>query len=736
VDRRAAERWEAVMLFLILPAVLVLVIVHWIRLSALERQLSELAARLRLLEGQPFPVKQEPIIEAPRVPPAPVAERRADSAPNAMTKPEPAEVVKHQPVAAADPTPAAALLSRWVVTPADNGHSLESRIGGRWLLYVGVLTIVIGVAYFEKLAIDNHWINETARTIEATIAGLALVWGGARLAHHGYRLYGQMLTGCGLAILYVATYAAVNFYDLIGRSTALAVLLAITALAASLADRAPSQGLALIAVGGGFATPFLVPSRTDAQYALFTYDAILIAGTMYLAHRRSWPALNVVSYAFTIFTVAAWFDAHYAGSKYLSTELFLTLFCAMYLYVLRESRRARTPRWSEGVLWTAPVLYYVASIAILADHSVALLVYLIALALAGVIAASRFGSIARLLFWMVVAAPLMAWAADHAGRTWLVAGVTATVAIYVIQLMAQLETMMRGEHDAGVADIVLLHANGLWTYGTVYLLIERVSVPATWIVAALFAAWNGSLAFRLVQQRRRQLALHYAAVGFTLLTVAIALAFDGPWVTFGWAAEGAAVIALGLRERREWLRAGGVLLFAVAVARLLALQFAEPPIDQIPLVNRRVVCGGFIIGLTYFLAWLHNRRGDRPQRPREVAMAIVAAQALTLTLFSSEIVAYWNIHEAARDSLLARGLMLSMTWAIFATVLIVAGMRRRYAPLRYFAIALFAVTIAKVFAIDLAELDRIYRISSIVGLGIALLVSSYLYQRFEKEFNR
>ncbi len=45
-------------------------------------------------------------------------------------------------------------------------------------------------------------------------------------------------------------------------------------------------------------------------------------------------------------------------------------------------------------------------------------------------------------------------------------------------------------------------------------------------------------------------------------------------------------------------------------------------------------------------------------------------------------------------------------------------------------------SILKVFTVDLAELDRIYRISSIVGLGIALLISSYLYQRLEKECNQ
>ena len=73
--------------------------------------------------------------------------------------------------------------------------------------------------------------------------------------------------------------------------------------------------------------------------------------------------------------------------------------------------------------------------------------------------------------------------------------------------------------------------------------------------------------------------------------------------------------------------------------------------------------------------------------------------------------------------------MLSITWALYATVAIVVGLKKRYAPIRYFAMAVFVVTIVKVFAIDLAELDRIYRVLSVIGLGVTLLVTSYFYQR-------
>jgi uncharacterized membrane protein len=51
------------------------------------------------------------------------------------------------------------------------------------------------------------------------------------------------------------------------------------------------------------------------------------------------------------------------------------------------------------------------------------------------------------------------------------------------------------------------------------------------------------------------------------------------------------------------------------------------------------------------------------------------------------------------------------------------------APLRYFAIAVFSITIVKMFGVDPAELDRLYRVLSVAGLGVTLVVTSYPYQR-------
>jgi uncharacterized membrane protein len=696
----------------------------WMRLRETESALGKLTARVAALEHVRMPEAQRPakapeIVQAPHQPQPPAPRPRPQSAP--------------PPPVAIQPTTASS---------ADR-EALESRIGSRWLLYVGVVAIVIGVSYFEKLAIDNHWVNETWRVIQGSVAGLVCIAAGLRIAKKGYRLYGQILAGAGVAILYVSTYAAFNLYHLINHPVAFGLMSAITVLGASLANSQGSQGLAIVAVTGGFATPFLLPTGTDSEIALFGYDTILIVGTMWLARRRDWPALNGISYVFTGLTVLSWAAVFYRPSMYLTTESFLTVFCGLFLYGLRgtdQSARASAP-FVRLILWTAPLGYYVLSLANLFDHSVALLIYLVILALVGVLTGTRTNAWIRLLFWVAVAAPLTFWTAAHAGESgWFAGGQAAWIGVYALYLAALFAAMGGELATFGEADIALLHLNALVTYFGLYLLPGPGHTDRGALMAAAFAVLNTGLAY-LVRNRSRNQALHFIAVASTFAMIVIALAFQGPWITIGWATEGVLVIWLGLRERRLWLRAAGLVVFAAAVLRLLGAQMALPAAGALVLLNSRGLSGLFVIALTYLLAYLHQQYDrESAQESTPVAILAITASMLTLSLLTSEINAYWHVYDTRHTSAsvsatmrFAREMMLSITWAVYATILAIVGLVRKYAPIRYFAMTVFAITIVKVFAIDLAELDRIYRVLSIIGLGITLLLTSYLYQRLSAE---
>jgi uncharacterized membrane protein len=79
---------------------------------------------------------------------------------------------------------------------------------------------------------------------------------------------------------------------------------------------------------------------------------------------------------------------------------------------------------------------------------------------------------------------------------------------------------------------------------------------------------------------------------------------------------------------------------------------------------------------------------------------------------------------------LARGMIYSIAWALFALGLLLVGMHRQLPPVRYAGIALFVVTLAKLFLFDLAQLDQLYRIGAFMAVAVLLIGSSYLYQRF------
>jgi len=54
----------------------------------------------------------------------------------------------------------------------------------------------------------------------------------------------------------------------------------------------------------------------------------------------------------------------------------------------------------------------------------------------------------------------------------------------------------------------------------------------------------------------------------------------------------------------------------------------------------------------------------------------------------------------------------------------------RSRSLRFVAMALFAITILKVFLSDLSFLGGLFRILSFAGLALILFATSYLYQRY------
>jgi len=68
-------------------------------------------------------------------------------------------------------------------------------------------------------------------------------------------------------------------------------------------------------------------------------------------------------------------------------------------------------------------------------------------------------------------------------------------------------------------------------------------------------------------------------------------------------------------------------------------------------------------------------------------------------------------------------------WAVYAGICLALGFLWSTPPLRYASLGLLGITVAKVFLVDMSEVEAIWRVLSFLVLGLVLLGVSVLYQR-------
>ena len=720
------------------------------RVEALERRVAELTRAVR-----ETPRRAEPLVPPgaattaePSTPPPALEVPRAPIVRQPATPPQPTGAPPSARTTASRPQLPQEPLRPLPVEQTRPALDLEQLIGGRWLLYAGIAAVVLGVSYFVKFAFDNGWISEPLRVAGGVAIGLALIAGGLRFATRGLEPFGQALMGGGIVVLYVSIYAALHFYTLISSGPAFGLMVVVTSVGVWLAHQQSAQPIAMLALLGGFATPFLIGGERDVQVVLFTYVAILISGTAVLARHHGWPLLSAAAYVCTFSLVVMWSFASYEPQKWLTTELFLTVYVALFGYLLYElvsaGERDPSSQLAIAALGTAPLVYHLASILLLNDRPAAWLLYVVLVTVAGVVVSQRLGAAwVRLLVLILVGLPMLFWLESVQYPRWYTPGVLVAVALYAMHLAAQWEAI---KDDPGepipVTELVHTQLNGLLLPLTLYVFFEeRAAWVSSWIVGAL-AAWNAGLAM-FAQTYAPRVKLQFIAIGGTLAAITLVLAFDGPVVAVGWVAEGVFLAWLAMRERSEPLGYGSAILLGLGIFQVVDQLGSPPAAEATAFFNPRALAAALVIGLLSWLAW-RMAQGERTFEKQANArdVLIIVTNILAVVALSAEIHALFVGSELdartagepwqAVDARLAEQVMLSVTWALYAVGLIAVGMRRQYAPARYLGITLLGITVLKVLANDIAGLDRLYRMMSVLVVGILLLLASYLYQRRAK----
>src|SRR3954454_3179091 len=145
-------------------------------------------------------------------------------------------------------------------TPARTGErpAIETKVGLTLVNRTGVITLVLGVAFFFKWAVDNEWIGPTGRVLLGLLAGCGALAAADFLFGKTQKTFAQGIAGAGLAILYLAAYSAFGFYHLVPQAVAFIFLLSTTVLGFALSLRYDSSAIAALGLLGGYITPLLL----------------------------------------------------------------------------------------------------------------------------------------------------------------------------------------------------------------------------------------------------------------------------------------------------------------------------------------------------------------------------------------------------------------------------------------------------------------------------------------------
>lgn len=150
----------------------------------------------------------------------------------------------------------------------ESNPDLEKFIGENLVSKIGIGILVLAIGFFVKYAIDNDWIGPVGRVSVGLLCGGILAAVAHRLRLH-YKAFSSVLIGGALAIFYFTITLAYHDYGLFSQTVAFIIMVVITGFAVVLSQLYNRQELAIIALIGGFATPFMVSEEAVIIKACF-----------------------------------------------------------------------------------------------------------------------------------------------------------------------------------------------------------------------------------------------------------------------------------------------------------------------------------------------------------------------------------------------------------------------------------------------------------------------------------
>lgn len=239
----------------------------------------------------------------------------------------------------------------------------------------GAAALVLAASYIVRLAIASGWLTPERQIGLAVLGALAMIGIGLWLRHSesstAGKAYAGLLPAGGIAILFIAIYAAHLYYGLVGASTALAAVTLTCLLSLWLCHVFGSTLYAFFAVAGTYSVPFLLRSLMldigDLAIYFASWSLVFCLFSLWIGTRAVYLlALYMALIGFDW----AWRDGSYAD-QWLKAVVFQSVLLVIFAGTAAiYSVQRKSPLSREAAIAHLPALlvFYFLQYALLQQH--------------------------------------------------------------------------------------------------------------------------------------------------------------------------------------------------------------------------------------------------------------------------------------------------------------------------------------------------------------------------------
>ena len=660
----------------------------------------------------------------------------------------------------------------------ERNPDLEKFIGENLVSKIGIGILVLAIGFFVKYAIDNNWIGPVGRVGIGVLCGGILIAIAHRL-RNSYKGFSSVLVGGGLAVLYFTITLAYQQFQLFSQTVAFIIMVVITAFSVILSHLYNRQELAVIALIGGFATPFMVSNGSGNYKVLFSYLLILNGGLLVIAYNKAWRVLNVLAFIFTVMLFGGWlFNLPFVASAdvYRGGFIFATLFYLLFLAVniannIKERRQFLASDF--GILLSNTGLYFAAGLYCLSEmkqsqyhglFSASMGVFNLALSYILLRRQQIDKNILYLLIGITLTFISLTAPIQLNGNYITLFWASECVLLYWLYLKSQIPIIRIASLIIWTAMLISLVTVWIsvygFSFGHVAVVVNKGFITSVFAAAASYALfllrrgeirqafqparWPNKTVFRVTAL----ILLFLSGVfeigyqfGYYYPQIAIGSLYLLLYTT-------AFILLLTTISRRiTSLALPGYLYYGLMVVCLLIYLVSLVPVFSIQqaMLTANLYRGHFTahwitavlvaIVLSFIIRSLRVSLNPLVQENIPVltwllcAAIVVYASAEVHLLANALFYSTDNPLDRIQSVYVKAG--LPILWGALSFVFMYTGMRYKFRTLRIISLSLFSLTLLKLFVYDIRNIPVAGKIAAFFILGVLLLIVSFMYQRLK-----